>query len=122
MVLTINFIIKKHKFFKLACNFVVFKLLLQVTTELCLFHRLDCPTVVIRVGGIDIRSGPDMNILGITFDSKLQWSLQISNVIKKSISALHAINLIPLGGEAINNLGLVWVGTMIMTYRFVNAT
>ena len=79
---------------------------LQVTTELCLFHRRDCPTVVIRVGGIDIRSGPIMNVLGITFDSKLQWSQQISNMIKKSISALHAINLIPLGGEAYQQFGI----------------
>jgi hypothetical protein len=35
-----------------------------------------------------------MNVLGITFDSKLQWSKQVANVVKKSTKALHAIWLI----------------------------
>ena len=34
-----------------------------------------------------------MNALGITFDSKLQWSKQVAKLILKSIKALHAICL-----------------------------
>ncbi len=35
-----------------------------------------------------------MNVLVITFDSKLQWSQQVANVVKKSAKALHVIRLI----------------------------
>ena len=35
-----------------------------------------------------------MNVLGVIFDSKLQWSEQISNTIKRSMNALNAIRLI----------------------------
>ena len=35
-----------------------------------------------------------MNVLGVSFDSKMQWSNQVSNTIKKANSALHAISLI----------------------------
>ena len=35
-----------------------------------------------------------MNVLGVTFDSKLQWGDHISQTIKKANTALHAIRLI----------------------------
>ena len=35
-----------------------------------------------------------MNVLGVTFDSKLQWGDHISLTIKKANTALHAIRLI----------------------------
>ena len=35
-----------------------------------------------------------MNVLGVTFDSKLQWGAHISKTIKKANTALHAIRLI----------------------------
>ena len=35
-----------------------------------------------------------MNVLGLFFDSKLQWHSQVSNAVTKSKKALHAINLI----------------------------
>ena len=35
-----------------------------------------------------------MNVLGVTFDSKLNWQTQIENTISKSKKALHAIYLI----------------------------
>jgi hypothetical protein len=63
-------------------------------TELCLFHRKDCPQITIRLNQNTISSSTSMNVLGITFDSKLQWSKQVANVVKKSTKALHAIRLI----------------------------
>ena len=35
-----------------------------------------------------------INVLGIIFDSKLQWGPQVENAIKKSNKAKHAIMLI----------------------------
>ena len=35
-----------------------------------------------------------MNVLGVTFDSKLTWSQHITNTINKANRALHAIKMI----------------------------
>ena len=63
-------------------------------TELCLFHRLDSVPISLTLNDIEIFSKPSMNVLGILFDSKLQWSPQVNQCIKKSLKALHAIRLI----------------------------
>jgi hypothetical protein len=52
-------------------------------TELCLFHRKDCPQITIRLNQKTVNSKTSKNILGITFDSKLQWSQQVANIVKK---------------------------------------
>ena len=41
-----------------------------------------------------ITSNPTINVLGIIFDSKLQWGPQIENTIKKSNKPKHALLLI----------------------------
>ena len=41
-----------------------------------------------------INSNRSINVLGVIFDSKLQWSDHIALTIKKSFSALNAICLI----------------------------
>ena len=48
----------------------------EIKTELCLFHRLDQPIVSINLNGEQITSKKVMNVLGICFDSKLQWQEQ----------------------------------------------
>ena len=63
-------------------------------TEICLFHRLDAMPIHLTLNNIEIISKPSMNVLGIIFDSKLQWSPQVNHCIKKSLKALHAIKLI----------------------------
>ena len=63
-------------------------------TELCLFHRLDQPTITINLFNSLITSKKTMNILGVIFDNKLQWSAQVSNAILKANRALCAIKLI----------------------------
>lgn len=63
-------------------------------TELCLFHKKDCAPMIIKVGNDQIKSKSFMNVLGITFDSKLQWSNQVSNCVQKANKALCAIRLI----------------------------
>ena len=63
-------------------------------TELCLFHRFDQPLVTINLNGMQITSKKAMNVLGICFDSKLQWQEQVALTINKAKSTLHAIKLI----------------------------
>jgi hypothetical protein len=63
-------------------------------TEVCLFHRLDQPLIKIKLFNSVIKSQYSMNVLGVIFDSKLQWSAQVSKTILKANRALHAIKLI----------------------------
>ena len=63
-------------------------------TELCLFHRFDHVQISINLNGSQIKSQINMNVLGVMFDSKLQWGKHVSNINKKAMSALHAIRLI----------------------------
>ena len=63
-------------------------------TEVCLFNRGDHAPIALTVNNIQIRSKTTMNVLGVEFDSKLQWSNHIAKAIGKSRRALHAIRLI----------------------------
>ena len=63
-------------------------------TEICLFYRKDHPPITIKIKNVEIETKKQMNVLGITFDSKLQWHNQIQNSIQKSKRALGAINII----------------------------
>ena len=47
-----------------------------------------------NLNGTIITSKPQMNVLGVIFDSKLQWASQVSNAITKAKRALHVIKLI----------------------------
>ena len=40
-----------------------------------------------------ITSKPQVNVLGVLFDSKLTWSKHIANQINKSNKALHTIKM-----------------------------
>jgi hypothetical protein len=63
-------------------------------TELCLFHRNDQLVVTVSVCYATVHSQKSMNVLGVTFDSKLNWNDQVSNAISKSNKTLYAIRLI----------------------------
>ena len=63
-------------------------------TELCLFYRNDTPQIEINIENIIIKSRNEINVLGVTFDSRLTWSKHVSNQINKANKALHAIKLI----------------------------
>ena len=66
----------------------------EAKTELCLFHRNDHPPIVVNINNRNLQSKKSMNVLGVSFDSKLNWQSQIEQTIKKSRKALHAIMLI----------------------------
>ena len=63
-------------------------------TELCLFYRNDTPPVQITINTKQISSTPTMKVLGVTFDSKLNWEKHIETAVKKSKKALQAIKMI----------------------------
>jgi hypothetical protein len=63
-------------------------------TDLCLFYKNDTAPITLTLGIEEIRSNKSMNVLGIMFDSKLTWSLQVSSAIMKATKALNAIKLI----------------------------
>ena len=66
----------------------------QEKTELCLFYKHDTARVRMTLGDVVIESKNEINILGVTFDSKLQWCPHILKVINKANKALNAIKLI----------------------------
>ena len=63
-------------------------------TEVCLFHRNDQPVLHLNVSGVIVLSKKSMNVLGVTFDCKLNWSEHVANTIRKSNKSLRAIKLI----------------------------
>jgi len=63
-------------------------------TELCIFHRNGNTDGNLLIDNDLITSKNEINVLGITFDSKLQWSSQVSRAIVGANKALQAIKLI----------------------------
>ena len=86
MKLTLEMIIKWLKDSGLKVN--------DAKTDICLFYKADTLPIQIEINGCVIRSNQTINVLGVIFDSKMQWGPQVENVIKKSNKAKHAILLI----------------------------
>ena len=63
-------------------------------TEICLFHRKDQHPIQLILNGQILNSKPFMNVLGVSFDSKLNWQTQIQQTISKSKKAIQALWLI----------------------------
>ena len=63
-------------------------------TEICLFHPKDQHPIQLILNGQILNSKPFMNVLGVSFDSKLNWQTQIQQTISKSKKAIQALWLI----------------------------
>jgi hypothetical protein len=63
-------------------------------TDLCLFHRNDQSDIQVRISGTLIKSNKSMNVLGVTFDCKLDWKEHVALAIKKSNAALFVVKMI----------------------------
>ena len=63
-------------------------------TEMCLFYKTDHAPVELTLNGKIVKSKKTINVLGVIFDSKMQWSNQISQAVNNSKKALHGIKLI----------------------------
>ena len=55
----------------------------QGKTEICVFHSNDPPVITINIEGMPVKSKKSINVLGVTFDAKLNWSEHVSNAISK---------------------------------------
>ena len=66
----------------------------EAKTEICVFHRMDCRQISMTINQIPIKSVNSMNVLGVQFDTKMNWSQQVNKCVKKAKTALHAIKLI----------------------------
>jgi hypothetical protein len=58
------------------------------------FHRNEQLEVQVRISGTMVKSSKSTNVLGVTFDYKLDWREHVAITIKKSNSALYAIKVI----------------------------
>ena len=65
-------------------------------TCLCLFYNKDTAPIEITLNGVTIKSSKTINVLGVIFDQKLQWSEQIAHCTAKSSKALTAIKMIKI--------------------------
>jgi hypothetical protein len=66
----------------------------QAKTESCLFYKNDCAPVHIKVGNHTVQTKKSMNVLGVIFDSKLQWTEHVSKAVQKSNRSLNALKII----------------------------
>jgi hypothetical protein len=48
----------------------------QAKNKSCLFYKKDCAPVYLNMGHSTILTKKSINLLGVTFDHKLQWSEQ----------------------------------------------
>ena len=102
-----NYLIKGHKVKEIALQRLQFQLErvmkwltnsgLKVNaekTELVVFHRSDTATSTMRINGVVVKSKKEISVLGLTFDSKLEWSLQVERTTRKARSTLQGLRLI----------------------------
>jgi hypothetical protein len=53
-------------------------------TEIVIFHKTDTTTSSIKINEIEIQTKKQMSVLEVMFDSKLEWSLQVENSVRKA--------------------------------------
>ena len=90
-----NVMWKKMKYFELRLKanniFWVFfcqilRLSLKVNelkTDQCLFLKRDSDPLTVMINSQGIRSGPTIAVLGVIFDSKIQWTHKFQTQFKK---------------------------------------
>ena len=61
---------------------------------LCIFHRRNLIQRDLDLNGTMIRTSNTINILGITFDSKMKWAEQVNGAIKEANKNLYGIRMI----------------------------
>ena len=63
-------------------------------TEFCVFHKNDVPIENIILDNTNVQSKSHIKVLGVTFDSKLNWFKHITITLQKCRKTLQAIKLI----------------------------
>ena len=63
----------------------------EAKTSLCLFYNRDTTPIGVELNGVIIRSKTNINVLGVIFDQKLQWSDHVSHCVSKSNKCSHML-------------------------------
>jgi hypothetical protein len=63
-------------------------------TEIVIFYKTDTATTSIKLNEIEVYTKKQMSVLGVIFDSKLEWSFQIENSVKKARCALQGLRVL----------------------------
>ena len=63
-------------------------------TEFCIFHRNDVQQTSIKIFNNEVFSKSTIKILGVTFDSKLNWSHHVNLTVQKCKKTLQAIKIV----------------------------
>ncbi len=63
-------------------------------TEIVIFYRTDTATTSIKLNEVEVHTKKQMSVLGVIFDSKLEWSFQVENSVKKARCALQALRVL----------------------------
>ena len=63
-------------------------------TEVCIFSRTMVASMDISINGIKVRTKKEIGVLGIVFDSWLQWGPLVQRALTRANKALSAIKLI----------------------------
>ena len=66
----------------------------ETKTSLCVFYKHDYTPLVIELSDKFLISQYTMKVLGVIFDTKLQWAPHVAHWVSKSLNALNAIKLI----------------------------
>ena len=88
----------------------------EAKTELCLFCRYDTPPIVININGKYVISKKVINVLGVSFDSKLQWGGQVASACNKATKAINAIRLIKRFFTKVELLQLITANVFSVLY------
>jgi hypothetical protein len=62
--------------------------------EIRTFHKNLNVETCDNVDGVLVNTSDSINVLGVEFDSRLQWCKQVSNTIKRAYKLMHALKLI----------------------------
>jgi hypothetical protein len=63
-------------------------------TEIVIFHKTDTATSSIKLNDVKIQTKKQISVLGVLFYSKLEWSLQVENSVRKAKSSLQGLRVI----------------------------
>jgi hypothetical protein len=63
----------------------------QSKTETGLFFKQDCLPIKLNLGDTSITTKKSVNILGLTFNSKLQWSNHVATVTLKANCSIYVV-------------------------------
>jgi hypothetical protein len=63
-------------------------------TEIVIFHKTDTAMSSLELNEVEIHTKKQISVLGVIFDSKLEWSLQVESSVRKARSALQGLRVI----------------------------